>query len=78
MGSGASVGNLDGLEADGRGKYLVTDWMAGGLYRIATSGKADRLLDVNQGSADLAYIASQSLAIVPMMLDGKVTAYKVD
>lgn len=78
LGSGASVGNLDGLEADGRGNYLVTDWMAGGLYRIAPSGKADLLLDLNQGSADLEFIGGQGLAIVPMMMDGKVTAYKID
>ncbi len=78
LGSGAAVGNLDGLEADGRGSFLVTDWMAGGLYRIAPSGKADLLLDLNQGSADLEYLAAQGLAIVPMMMDGKVTAYKIE
>lgn len=78
LGSGAAVGNLDGLESDGRGSFLVTDWMAGGLYLIAPSGEADLLLDLNQGSADLEYLAAQGLAIVPMMMDGKVTAYKIE
>lgn len=72
------VGNLDGLEAGGRGSFLVTDWMAGGLFRIAPSGEADLLLDLNQGGADLEYIAAQGLVIVPMMMDGKVTAYKIE
>lgn len=78
LGSGAPVGNLDGLEPDGAGAYMVTDWMAGGLYRIAASGKADLLLDLNQGSADLEFIESKRLAIIPMMMDGTVAAYKIE
>lgn len=77
LGDGTPVGNLDGLEPDGKGAYLVTDWMAGGLYRIAASGKADLLLDLNQGSADHEYIASRRLAIIPMMMDGTVVAYEL-
>jgi sugar lactone lactonase YvrE len=77
LGDGTPIGNLDGLEADGSGAYLVTDWMAGGLYRIAASGKADLLLDLNQGSADHEFIESKRLAIIPMMMDGTVVAYEV-
>lgn len=77
LGDGSPVGNLDGLESDGSGAYLVTDWMAGSLYRITASGKADLLLDLNQGAADLEYIQSKHLAIIPMMMDGKVIAYEV-
>ena len=77
LGDGTAVGNLDGIEPDGTGAYLVTDWMAGGLYRIETSGKAELLLDLNQGSADLGIIPEKKLAIVPMMNDGSVVAYPV-
>jgi sugar lactone lactonase YvrE len=72
------VGNLDGLEADGNGGYLATDWMNGGLYRIDASGKAEMLMDLNQGSADHEYLESESLAIIPMMMDNAVAAYKVE
>ncbi len=78
LGSGTPVGNLDGLEADGKGSYLVTDWMVGGLYHIGTSGKSDLLLDLGQGSADLEFIADKGLAIIPMMNDGKVTAFQIE
>lgn len=78
LGSGAPVGNLDGLEPDGKGSWLVTDWMAGGLYRIAASGKAELLLDLNQGSADHEFVEKDGLAIIPMMMDGTVAAYKLD
>jgi DNA-binding beta-propeller fold protein YncE len=74
----APIGNLDGLEPDGKGSYLVTDWMAGALYRIDASGKATMLMDLNQGSADLHYVPSEQLAIIPMMMDNAVVAYKVE
>ena len=77
LGDATPVGNLDGLESDGSNAYLVTDWMAGGLYRITASGKAELLLDLNQGSADLEFIVSKRLAIIPMMMDGTVVAYEV-
>ena len=41
LGDGTPVGNLDGLEPLDDKSFLVTDWVAGALYRIDTSGKAD-------------------------------------
>ncbi|WP_156942578.1 hypothetical protein [Mesorhizobium sp. L48C026A00] len=40
IGSGEPVGNLDGLESDGAGNWLVTDWVAGALFRIHPDGKS--------------------------------------
>jgi sugar lactone lactonase YvrE len=78
VGSGRPVGNLDGLEPDGAGNWIVTDWVNGTLYRLHPGGKADQLMDLNKGSADLEFVENSKLAIIPMMIDGKVTAYKVD
>lgn len=78
LGDGEPVGNLDGVEADGKGGYLVTDWMSGGLYRFAADGSSELLMDLNQGSADHEVMEAEGIAIIPMMMDGKVTAYKVD
>jgi sugar lactone lactonase YvrE len=72
------VGNLDGLEADGQGGYLVTDWLSGALYTVDADGKAKMVMDLNQGSADHEYIESEKLVVIPMMMDGTVAAYKVD
>jgi sugar lactone lactonase YvrE len=71
------VGNLDGLEADGQGGYLVTDWLSGVLYSFDADGKAEMIMDLNQGSADHEYIESEKLVVIPMMMDGTVAAYKV-
>lgn len=78
LGGGKPVGNLDGVEPDGKGGYLVTDWMSGGLYRFSADGSSELLMDLNQGSADHEYLEGESLAVIPMMMDGKVIAYKVD
>jgi sugar lactone lactonase YvrE len=78
LGGGEPVGNLDGLEPDGQGGYLVTDWLSGGLYRFDADGKAELLMDLNQGSADLGFVESERLAVIPMMLDGTVNAYRIE
>ena len=71
------IGNLDGIEPDGNGGYLVTDWVKGALYRIDDNGNGKMLMDMDQGSADLHYDPSQNLAIIPIMGDNVVVAYRL-
>jgi sugar lactone lactonase YvrE len=78
LGDGTPVGNLDGVEPDGQGGYLVTDWMAGALLRIDPEGKFEQLLDLNQGSADHTWLEDQRLAVIPMMSDGQLLAYRIE
>jgi len=78
QGDGTPVGNLDGIEASGPNSYLVTDWIAGTLYRIDASGQAEQLLDLNPGSADIGYMPTQNLVLIPMMMDGVVAAYRIE
>ncbi len=77
LGSGAGIGNLDGLERDANGNFLVTDFIAGALYRISEDGSHETLLDLNAGSADLEVTEGGTVAIIPMMMDGNVTAYSI-
>jgi sugar lactone lactonase YvrE len=77
VGSGEPIGNLDGVEPDGAGNWLVTDWISGALFRIKPDGTSERLLDLNQGSADLEVIQDGKTIIIPMSMDGKVTAYQL-
>jgi hypothetical protein len=78
LGDGSPLGNLDGVEPDGKGGYTVTDWVAGALYEVTPEGKATRLLDLAQGSADHGFIAQDRVVLVPMMMDGKLVAYRLD
>lgn len=77
LAKGNEIGNLDGIEPLEPGGYLVTDWADGALYRITAKGKVDRLIDLNQGSADLAYLADKGVVLIPMMLDNTLAAYSL-
>lgn len=76
LGSGAPVGNLDGLEPFDADSFIVTDWVAGKVFRISRSGEAKVLLSLSQGTADLNFNRDTRTAIIPLMVDGKVVAYK--
>ena len=78
LGDGKPIGNLDGLEPLDATGYLVTDWVAGALYRIDVSGRADLWLDLNQGSADIGYVPAEHLLLIPMMKDDKLVAYRIE
>ena len=77
LGDPTPVGNFDGVEPDGKGGYLVTDWVSGGLFQVANNGKPTRLLPLAKGSADLG-VGPDGIIMIPMMMDGTVLAYKVD
>lgn len=72
------LGNLDGLEADGKGGYLVTDWWAGKVFRISKDGTPTTLATFPQGTADHAYLPEPQLLILPKMIENTVTAYTVE
>jgi len=76
LGDGKPIGNLDGLEPY-NDAFLVTDWMAGALYRIDRTGRTELLLQLDQGTADIGYVPAQRLLLIPMMKDDKLIAYKL-
>ena len=78
LGTGKPVGNLDGIEALDKDSFIVTDWVAGMLFKIGRDGEAKVLMPLAPGSADLGYIAADNLAIIPMMKDNKLIALKVE
>ena len=77
LGSGKPIGNLDGIELLEPGVYLVTDWAEGALYRIDSEGKAERLIDMNKGSADHLYLPETKTVLIPMMIDNSLAAYSL-
>ncbi|TFG78874.1 MAG: hypothetical protein E4H23_06985 [Chrysiogenales bacterium] len=72
--------NIDGIEADGSGGYLVGDHN-GRLYRLAAQGERTLLLDTtNPGEkiADFAYIPKLKRLIIPNFDNNTLTAYSLD
>jgi sugar lactone lactonase YvrE len=78
LGHSEAIGNLDGLQTLQPGVYLVTDWAAGGLYRVGAKGKAERVLKLGKGSADFVYLPDKKLALIPIMLNNALVAYTLD
>jgi sugar lactone lactonase YvrE len=78
LGNAEPFGNLDGLQALQPNVYLVTDWFAGGLYRVDAKGKAERLLKLGKGSADFVYLPDKKLALIPIMLNNSLVAYTLE
>ncbi len=77
LGSGQPLANIDGLESDGKGRFLVTDWMKGGLLRVNPDGSSESLLTLKQGNADIYYLSDKRLVLIPMMLDNTIRAYQL-
>jgi hypothetical protein len=67
--------NIDGLESDGKGGYLVTDYIAGKLLHIMPNGDVHMLKQFKQGTADFAFVPAGNLAIIPHMNENKIAAY---
>lgn len=73
----APTGNLDGIELDGRGGYVVTDWVAGKVFHISASGEARVVGQFAKGTADHAYLPKEKLLILPQMMENRVVAYEL-
>jgi sugar lactone lactonase YvrE len=71
----APVGNLDGVESDGKGGWVVTDWLAGKVLHVSASGAVKLLIQGKKGTADHAYLPAQKLLILPEMLENRTSAH---
>ncbi len=70
------LGHLDGLEVDSKGNFLVSDWMAGKVYRVRpNNGKSEVLIYGFKNSADIGIVPGTQMLLVPRMGENKVSAY---
>lgn len=76
----ATVGSgIDGLRPDGNGNFFVSDWQ-GKTSIVMASGQIHTLLDTTASkvnSADLEYIISRRLLLIPTFFDNRVIAYQI-
>ena len=76
VGSGTPVGNLDGIDPLDADNFLVSDWVAGKVFQMSRTGDVKEVLAISQGTADLNVDPASRTAYIPLMVDGKVVAYK--
>jgi sugar lactone lactonase YvrE len=67
--------NIDGVESDGRGGYIVSDYQAGKIYQVSAAGEARELRQFKPGAADIAFVPQGNLLLVPHMNENTVAAY---
>lgn len=74
----AEIGaGIDGVEADGEGGYLISDW-SGATSWVSPSGQVTELLNTTKqkiNSADIEYIPESRLLLIPTFHDHRVMAY---
>lgn len=71
-------GGIDGLKAVGNGKYIVSDWK--GKVQVVSATSHSVLFDTTDkkiNAADLEFIPSKSVLLVPTFADNRVMAYKI-
>jgi hypothetical protein len=67
--------NIDGLERDGRGGYLVSDFVAGKILQVSSTGEARELRQFKPGSADIGFVAGSNVLLVPHMNENTIASY---
>lgn len=72
-----AFGNLDGLAMLGDG-FVVSDWISGNIIAIDKDHKTQIILSLKPGAADLGLFEKQEILLIPQMLEGTLTAYKIE
>lgn len=67
--------NIDGVESDGRGGYIVSDYIAGKILRVSAAGEVTQLAQHMAGTADIGFVRSIDAVVIPHMNENKVAAY---
>jgi hypothetical protein len=70
-----SIGTPDGLESDGRGGYITSDVGGGRLFHISPMGEVRQIRTLDRQPADISYVPSRKLLLVPHLGLNRVSAY---
>lgn len=68
--------HIDGLEPDGQGGYVVSDWLTGDVISVSADGKPTPVMKLVRGTADLTYLVSTKLLVIPSMNENLLRAYR--
>jgi sugar lactone lactonase YvrE len=69
------IANIDGVERDTRGGYLITDYLKGQLIRVSGSGETETVATFMPGTADIGI--NGNTVFIPHMNENKVAAYSL-
>ncbi|MBN2175062.1 MAG: hypothetical protein JW731_13090 [Bacteroidales bacterium] len=72
-------GGIDGLESDGKGNYIISDW-SGKIQLVNPESEPVLLLNTTSegiNAADIEFIIDRDLLLVPTFSDNRVSAYEL-
>jgi hypothetical protein len=69
--------NIDGVESDGKGGYVLTDYIAGKLFHVTASGETKEIRQFKSGAADIGFVPASGIVLVPHMNENQVAAYDI-
>jgi hypothetical protein len=75
----SDTGGIDGLVSCGKNSYLFSDW-SGSVFRATVDGGKELILNTSKAkinAADIDYIPSKRMLIVPTFFDNRVMAYEL-
>lgn len=71
------TGHLDGVEVDGKGGFIVSDWVNGKLFHITAAGRVSTLQEYEKGVADHAFLQKKRTLFLPHMMNNTLTAFRM-
>jgi sugar lactone lactonase YvrE len=74
------TGSIDGLETDGKGHYIISDWK-GSIHRVSPDNGKELLLNTTPAkinAADIDFAAERKLLLVPTFHDNRIMAYTLE
>lgn len=70
--------NMDGISSYEGNKWLISDFLKGEILLMDNKGHIEKSIKSKVGAADFFYIKEKNLLVVPLFMDNKVVAYKLD
>lgn len=74
-----NTGGIDGIVADGKGNYIISDWL-GNVHLVSPKNAKEKLLDTTPekiNAADIEFIPKLRLLFIPTFGDNRVMAYQL-
>ncbi|TKG96443.1 hypothetical protein EYV94_04115 [Puteibacter caeruleilacunae] len=72
------IGHLDGVQVFNNNEFLLSDWLAGVVFKTSKDGKNEIVLKSEKSIGDILYIADKKLLALPINLTNKAMIYKVN
>lgn len=70
-----ALGNLDGLQKVSSGEFLLSDWVAGGVYSFSKKSGVNKIISTPKSSGDILHLKEKGMIIIPMAVQGKLLSY---